>query len=119
MKHIIAAIALFAATMPTLAQTPQLTPTQDYRMWSAEQMVNRVAARLGRMTTACKNADVQMYFPKVSEACEKSVMSMYPQLQTIRQIAASGDDVLWAKVIDVVHKLEKDTEAPLNIAERK
>ena len=42
MKHIIAAIAFLAATVPALAQTPPLTPTQEYRMWSAEQMVDRV-----------------------------------------------------------------------------
>ena len=119
MKHIIAAIALLAATMPALAQTPPLDRTQEYRMWSAEQMLNRVVIRLGRMTAACTKAEWQALLPKASEACEKAVLSLYPRLKDIREIAASGDDVLWAKVIDVVHKLERDTEAPLNVAERK
>jgi hypothetical protein len=118
MKHIIAAIALLAATMPALAQTPPLTPTQDYRMWSAEQMIKHLVIRLGRLTAACNHTDLRTYLPKVSEACENSVMSLYPQLKTIREIAASGDEVLWAKVIDVVHTLEQDTE-PLLQAARK
>jgi hypothetical protein len=119
MKHIIAAIALLTATVPTLAQT-QLDPrTQEYRMWSAEKMIERVVIRLGRMQAACNHAVWQAYLPKASEACEKAVMSLYPQLQNIRKIAADGDDVIWANLIDVIHKLERDTEAPLNVAERK
>ena len=46
-------------------------------------------------------------------------MSVYPQLKVVREVAASGDEVLWAKVIDVVHELEANTDAPLNAAERK
>ena len=121
MKHIIAAIALLAATVPALADPAPapLTRTQEYRMWSAEQMINRVVIRLGRMNAACTQFEMQVYMPRLSEACEKAVISLYPQLKTVREIAASGDEVLWAKVIDVVHKLEADTDAPLNAAERK
>lgn len=126
MKHIIAAIALLAASaMPALAgeatasTAPQLDRTQEYRMWSAEKMIERVVTRLGRMNAACTGAFVQTYMPKASETCEKNVMSVYPQLTIIRQIAASGDDVLWARIVDAVHKLEADTEAPLNRAEQK
>jgi hypothetical protein len=55
--------------------------------------------------------------PRLSDACKESVISLYPQLKIIREIADGGDDVLWAKVIDVVHKLEADTDAPLNALE--
>ena len=92
MKHIIAAIALLAATVPALAQTPPLTPTQDYRMWSAEQMIKHLVIRLGRMNAACNDPIGQTYLPKASEACEKAVMSLYPKLQIIREVAASGDE---------------------------
>ena len=61
------------------------------------------------MTAACNDSRAQTFFPKVSETCEKNVMSLYPKLQTIREIAAGGDDVQWAKIIDIVHKLEADT----------
>ena len=113
MKHIIAAIALFDATVPALAQT-QLDPrTQEYRMWSAEQEIKHLVIRLGRMTAACNDPIGQAYLPKASEACEKAVMSLYPKLQTIREVAASGDTVQWANVMDIIRTLEKDTEAPL------
>lgn len=77
MKHIIAAIALLAITAPALAQ---LDPrTQDYRKWSAEQMIQRL---------------------------NKLGANGHPVLQSIRQVAADGDDVIWAAVVDEVHKLE-------------
>ena len=87
MKHIIAAIALLAASaMPALAgeatasTAPQLDRTQEYRMWSAEKMIDRVVIRLGRMVAACTSSFAQTYLPKASEACEKNVMRLYPQL---------------------------------------
>ena len=81
----IAAIALLAATLPALAQT-QLDPrTQDYRIWSAEQMISRFVTKWG-------NAN-------------------HPTLNSIREAAATGDDVLWAKVVDGFHKMESDLDA--------
>jgi hypothetical protein len=120
MKHIIAAIALLAATaMPTLAQT-QLDPrTQEYRMWSAEQMIERLIVRLNKLTAGCNHFQLRAYLPKVSEVCRESVISLYPQLKIIREVAASGDEVRWAEVIDIVRTLEQDTEAPLRALERK
>ena len=107
MKTIIAAIALLAATVPALAQT-QLDPrTQEYRMWSAERMIDRLTIRLCKLSTACNYA-------RLSQACQESVASLYPQFKTIREVAAGGDDVKWAKVIVFVHTLEKDTEPSLN-----
>ena len=82
MKHIIVAIALLIA-MPAWAQT--LDPrTQDYRMWSAEQMINRFVKKWGNGT--------------------------HPALNSVRDAAATGDDVLWARVVDEFHKLEKDLD---------
>ena len=108
MKHIIAAIALLAATVPALAQT-QLDPrTQDYRMWSAERMIDRLTIRLGKMNTACN------YARGLSDTCKASVVGLYPQLKVIREVAARGDDVEWAKVVDVVHDLEAATEPAMN-----
>ena len=39
-------------------------------------------------------------------------------LNGIREIAANGDDWHWARIIDAVHKLEKDSEEALRIAGR-
>ena len=56
MKHIITAIALLAVSaMPMLAgeatasTAPQLDRTQEYRIWSAEQMLERVTNKFAKM----------------------------------------------------------------------
>ena len=82
MKHIIVAIALFVATVPALAQTPQIDRTQEYRMWSAEQVVNRLVERYGKVAAG------------------------HPVLTSIRETATIGDDVLWVQVVDEVRKFE-------------
>ena len=119
MKHIIAAIALFALTAPALAQTPQLDRTQEYRMWSAEQMTNRLLNRLSRLTAVCDQTQLRIYAPRLSEACKQAVINAYPRLTTIREIAASGDEVQWAILIDAVHKLETETQPAINDLDRK
>jgi len=119
MKNIIAAIALLATTLPALAQT-QLDPrTQEYRMWSADQMVTRLVVRLGRTATACNDIRLQAFFPKLSDACKEAVISTYPRLKVIREIAAGGDDVEWAFIIDAVHEFEDGNETALSGLERK
>ena len=56
---------------------------------------------------------MQAYLPKASEACEKAVMSLYPNYRPFAKSLPAATKCIWAKVIDVVHKLEADTEAPL------
>src|SRR5580765_934522 len=118
MKHIIAiAIALLAASaMPALAgeatasTAPQLDRTQEYRMWSAEQMLERVTNKLSRMVAVCNQTEVKAAPGGLSEACINSIINAYPRLATIREIAASGNEVQWAIEIDAVHKMEKGIE---------
>jgi hypothetical protein len=112
---ILAAVALMSLTGAAAAQNP----TQDHRMWAAEQMISRVATKMARSTAACKNSDMLEFRPKLSEVCVNAVTSAYPILNTIRQIAASGDDNEWAKIIGVVHKLEAEIEGPLNRLEQR
>ena len=112
MKHIIAAIALLAAAMPALAQTPT-DRAREYRMWSAEQEIKHLVIRLGRMNAACKDVRFEAYAPKASEACGKAVMDLYPKLKIIREVAASGDVVQWANVMDLIRTLERETEPAL------
>jgi hypothetical protein len=40
-------------------------------------------------------------------------------LGKIREVAAGGDPVQWAKLINVVHQFEADVEGPLNDWERR
>jgi hypothetical protein len=113
-------LMLTIATLALLAGTATAqNPTQDHRMWAAEQMINRVTALAGRSTAACKNPDLLDFRPKLSEACLNAVASTYPILNIIRQIAANGDDDKWAKIIGVVQKLEAEIQAPLNALERR
>jgi len=53
-----------------------------------------------------------------SEPCQQAVLKAYPLLNGIREIAADGNDVYWARIIDAVHKLEKDSEEALSVAGR-
>ena len=126
MKHIIAAIALLAAsTMPALAgeatasTAPQLDRTQEYRMWSAEQMLERVTNKMAKMVAVCNQTEVKAAPGGLSEACMNSVINAYPRLATIREIAASGDEVQWAILVEATHKMEKGIEPALNDLERK
>ena len=108
MKTIITAVALLAATtMSALAEpaTAQLDRTQEYRMWSAEQMVNRLSERFGRTNAACNQPG--------AEACKGAAIRAYPMLKSILDLAATADDVQWAKIIDVVHEFEAGNEAAL------
>ena len=105
MKHIIAAIALLAVTVPALAQPDPRT--QEHRMWAAERMIHRLIIRLGKMNTVWQT-------PGSQKPARSSVAGLYPQFKIIREVAAGGDDVKWAKVIDIVHDLERDTDPALN-----
>jgi hypothetical protein len=83
MKKLLTTTALLIALTATAsAQTPPLNRTQEYRIWSAERMIERLVNKYG---TAAN-----------------------PVLSTIREIAANGDDVQWARVIDDVHRFERN-----------
>src|SRR5580765_7814375 len=110
MKHIITAIALLAASaMPALAgeatasTAPQLDRTQEYRMQSAELMIDRMINRMDRLVAGCDQPKLQTYLPRYSEHCKEAMIKLYPALNIIREVAASGDDVRWAKAIDIAH----------------
>jgi hypothetical protein len=108
-------LMLTIATLAMLTGTATAqNPTQDHRMWAAEQMIGRVIDLQAQAITICKNPDLLDYRPKLSEACVNAVTSANPIIPLIRQIAASGDDNKWAKIIDVVHKLEADIHAARN-----
>lgn len=111
MKNLLSAGILIALTVAASAQTQPLNRTQEYRIWSAERMIDRLVDRFGKSMALCKEAR--------SEPCQQAVLGAYPIFKTIRDVAASGDDVFWAKLIDVVHKLEKDSEEALSIAGRR
>jgi hypothetical protein len=92
--------------------------THEYRMWSAEQMINRIAEKMVRARKACDQAEWAIG-QRLSEKCIASVVGANPILGQIRQAASSGDTVLWAKLIDAVHRWESDLEEPLNTLERR
>ena len=95
MKNIIAAIALLAAAMPALAEPTSGQPDREteFRMWSADQMIDRLVSKLGK--------------------------NDHPTLKSIREAAVSGDEVKWAAVVDIVRKLEADTKPQPNVLKQK
>ena len=114
-----AAMLMLAASIAS-AQLPDKTDpsAQDYRIWSAEQMIQRIAEKMVRTRKACDQAEWTIG-QRLSEKCIASVVSSYPVLGTIRQVARSGDAVQWAKLIDAVHQFEAEIEGPLNTMERR
>jgi hypothetical protein len=106
MKNLLTAAALLALTATVHAQTPPLNRTQDYRVWSAERMIERLVVRFEKTIAACN----QVPFSD----CKAAAIKAYPTLNSIRELAAIADDVQWAKLIDTVHTFERDNEAVLN-----
>src|SRR6185436_15976003 len=95
--------------------------TQDYRMWSAERMIERVADKLVRLGRACDRAE-WIIGQRLSEKCIANVLGTNPVLKTIRAVAAADGDVdpvHWRKVVDAVHTFEAEIEGPLNTLERR
>jgi hypothetical protein len=109
------AAILMVLTSVTSAQ--EIDRTQEYRMWSAEQMINRLTEKFARSQNVCDRAKVWM--PRLSDECKAAVVRAYPILGSIRDVAMSGDAVRWAAFIEVVHKFEAEIEGPLNTLERK
>jgi hypothetical protein len=62
---------------------------------------------------------VKVWTPRLSDECRANVTKTYPVLEVIRAVAMSGDTIMWAKIVDIVHKMEAGIEAPLNNLERK
>jgi len=87
MKKLLTAAAMIVLTATANAQP--LNRTHEYRVWSAERMIERLVDKHGK------------------------VIAAHPALSDIRNIAANGDDVAWAKLIDIVHQFEKDPTATL------
>jgi hypothetical protein len=114
-KTAIVAILLATASIAS-ASAQERNPTLEYRIWSAEQMINRIAEKAARATNVCGKAEP--WAPRLSEKCVASVAAAYPVIEIIRAVARSGDEVRWAYIVDVVHKFEREIEAPLNRLER-
>jgi len=101
MKNIIViAIALLIAS-PMSARAEPLDRTREYRMWSADQIINRFTDKFRRPIAIC-NQD------HIPEVCKGAIIGAYPILDTVRKIAATGDDVQWAKIVDAVHEVESE-----------
>jgi hypothetical protein len=111
MKKLLSASILIALTVAASAQTQPLDRTQEYRMWSAERMVEHLTERLARTQAACNQIG--------SSACKAAVIKAYPMLESVREIAASGDIVAWANLMDALREFEKSNEAALNTVGRR
>src|SRR5262245_14972245 len=96
------------------ASAQSLDQTQDYRIWSAEQMINRLTEKFARAHNLCDRIKVKVLTPHLSDECKTSILNAYPILTTIRDVALSSDAVRWAELIDRVHKFEAEIEAPMN-----
>jgi len=108
-------IALLAiAANLSKAHAADDTKAQEYRMWSAEQMINRLTEKFARARKLCDQTKLKVSMPSLSEECKTSVLSAYPILTTIREVAMSGDEVRWTELIDRIHKFEAEVEAPMN-----
>jgi hypothetical protein len=115
MKSILLVTALL---MSSASITSAQDRTHEYRMWSAEQMIKRIAEKMVRTHKACDQAEY-LVGQRLSEKCIASVIGAYPIVGKIREVAASGDAVRWAALIDAVHQFEADIEGPLNTLERR
>ena len=102
MKTLIAATAMLMLFASVASAQDR---TQEYRMWSADQMIKQIAEKMVRTRKACDQAE-WLVGQRLSEKCIASVVSTYPLLGKIRDVASSGDTVVWAKLIDAVHQWE-------------
>ena len=85
LKLIATAAIATAIASPSIAQDR----TQDYRMWSADQMIKRIAEKMVRTRKACDQAEY-LIGQRLSEKCIASVISTYPVLgQFVRLRAAA------------------------------
>ena len=110
-KKTIAAIILVGACAPALAQTsPAPDLTREHRIWAAEQMVNRLTIKFSRSYAACNQIRIQVALPTLSEACKTAVLSAYPVLATIREIATKGTEVQWIDIVYKMHTLEDEID---------
>src|SRR5262245_53318098 len=94
----------------------QADPTSEYRMWSAEQMINRITEKKDKFYNLCDRIEVKTWNHTFSEECKGSVANFDRSVAIIRQVAMSGDAVMWAKIVDLVHKMEVGIQPALNNA---
>jgi hypothetical protein len=109
-KALAAAAALTAMLCGTAsAADAPLTPTREYRIWSAEQMIKRLTPMFAKSRGMCQeDAD---WHPRLSDSCTAAVIAAYPILTTIREIARGGDEVQWVAIVYAAHTLEDKIHA--------
>jgi len=90
----------------TSAASAQVNEAHEYRMWSAEQMINRLTEKFAKARNTCGQFALKVSNPRLSEECKAAVASAYPILTAIRETARSGDAVRWAALIDIAHEME-------------
>lgn len=88
--------------------------TAEYRMYSAEQMINRLTEKYAKANQACDQTRVKVWMPRLSEECKAAVAGAYPMLGVIREVAMSGDALAWAKLVDIVHEMETGIDPMIN-----
>lgn len=98
----------------SITSAQEMNRAHEYRIWSAEQMINRLTEKFAKARNICGNFTVKVYMPRLSEECKAAVAGAYPILTAIRQVAATGDTVRWAALIDVVHEMEAEFEKASN-----
>ena len=113
----VATIALTASAYSQQTVHPDLR-AYEYRMASADQMIDRLTTKLARSYAVCDQATLKVWMPRLSEVCKAAVRQATPILTTIREVAERDDPVEWAKLVDHVHKFEAEIEGPLYSSER-
>ena len=103
-------------SLASVASAQEVNRTHEYRMWSAEQMINRLTEKFAKARNICGNFTVKVYMPRLSDECKAAVISAYPILTAIRETAMSGDAVRWAALIDIAHEMEVGFDKAANTA---
>lgn len=117
MKRMLTALALILAVSGA-AHAQEVDRAREHRIGAADQMVERIGAKLARSMKACDTTSVRVWVPRLSEECKASVLSAYPILGNLRLAAASDDTATWMALVDKVHAFEREIEGPLYILER-
>jgi len=115
MKRTLTALALILAISGAAHAQDR---AREHRIGAANQMVERIAAKLARSMKACDTTSVRVWVPALSEECKASVVSAYPILGNLRAAAASDDTATWMLLVDKVHAFEREIEGPLYSLER-
>jgi len=106
MKNLFRISVVSALLSFTSIASAQVNEAHEYRMWSAEQMINRLTEKFAKARNTCGQFALKVSNPRLSEECKAAVISAHPILTAIRETAASGDAVRWAALIDIAHEME-------------